>query len=222
MSGSRASARYSTVDSKPMNAAKQMPRTPGQPGLNTCSGRRSATLMPCAPPWPRMPDRHQRPGCRSRGRAARRAPWRRRRCPGSRGTSTAATAARAIDRPRHLSAEDVVEHVLGLDGEEAVDADLQAVVGDDRQHARRPVPRSCPWPGRCRCRSRRPPSTCRVMAMKPTAKRVSTMPAQRGSRPGRRCRRRDGHRGNAGHDGQRRCRRDDQEDDAAGAEHAWS
>ena len=36
-------------------------------------------------------------------------------------------------RPGHLEPEEHLEHVVGLDGEEAVDADLQAVVGDDRQ-----------------------------------------------------------------------------------------
>ena len=52
--GSRASARYNAVDSKPMNAAKQIPRTANTPLLKMLPGSNDATPSPPAPPWATM------------------------------------------------------------------------------------------------------------------------------------------------------------------------
>jgi hypothetical protein len=52
--GSRASARYNAVDSKPMNAAKQIPSTAITPPWKKLSGLNDANPSPVAPPSRRM------------------------------------------------------------------------------------------------------------------------------------------------------------------------
>ena len=115
-----------------MKAAKQIARMARTPGVKACSGENEAKLMPCGAATGKDSNAHdgQDGGFGDE------------QDPQDLGADVDAAVSKEPDgcdgnqghyRPWHVQAEERAEHGLGLDGEQPVDADLQAVVGNDRQ-----------------------------------------------------------------------------------------